>query len=84
MARHAIVRWTEQGQGGGPVRHCEERTDTPKAFVRELSTRAGLGVDGEFPGLQILRPSLEDVYLAMIGQPPAAEQAASELAENVR
>ena len=83
-ARHAIVRWTEQGNDGGPVRHCEGRTETPKAFVRELSVRAGLGVDGEVPGLQVLRPSLEDVYLAMIGEPPAAGQAASELTENLQ
>ncbi|RYV51066.1 ABC transporter ATP-binding protein [Pengzhenrongella frigida] len=70
-ARRAIVRWTEQSAGGGPVHHREQRTDTPTAFVRDLATRAA--VDGEVPGLQVVRPSLEDVYLGMIGEVPAVE-----------
>jgi len=68
-ARQAIVRWTEQPPAGGPPTHREERTDTPTAFVRDLTVRAG-GPDGEVPGLQVLRPSLEDVYLAMLGALP--------------
>jgi len=83
-ARRAIVRWTEETRVGGPVRHREERTDTPTAFVRELAARAGAGPDGEVPGLQVLRPSLEDVYLGMIGEQPAAAQAAPELLEDAR
>ena len=70
-ARRAIVRWTEQPQAGPPT-HREERTDTPTAFVRELSARTAAGPDAEVPGLQVLRPSLEDIYLAMIGALPAA------------
>jgi ABC-2 type transport system ATP-binding protein len=40
-----------------------EETATPTAFVCELATRLG----GEVPGLTVTRPTLEDVYLAMIG-----------------
>ena len=72
-ARQAIVRWTEQPHEGGPVRHHEERTETPTAFVRALAIRVAVGPDGEVPGLQVMRPSLEDVYLGMIGEAPAVE-----------
>jgi ABC-2 type transport system ATP-binding protein len=37
---------------------------TPTAFVTELAARFG----GEVPGLTVTRPTLEDVYLRMIGQ----------------
>jgi ABC-2 type transport system ATP-binding protein len=40
-------------------------TDTPTALVREL---AGGNGAGELPGLTITRPTLEDVYLTMIGE----------------
>jgi ABC-2 type transport system ATP-binding protein len=50
------VRWTESGT----ARECY--TQQPTATVLELSTRFG----GEVPGLMVERPSLEDVYLAMI------------------
>ena len=53
----AIVRWSE----GGEAR--EARTDRPTALVAELSAR----LDGEVPDLRVTRPSLEDVYLEMIG-----------------
>ena len=69
------MRWTEQAQAGPPT-HREERTDTPTAFVREFSVRAAVGADGEVPGMQVLRPSLEDIYLAMIGAAAAAEDTA--------
>ncbi len=36
---------------------------TPTALVAELATRFG----GEVPGLTVTRPTLEDVYLRMIG-----------------
>jgi hypothetical protein len=38
-------------------------TDTPSAVVAELAARFG----GEVPELTVTRPSLEDIYLAMIG-----------------
>ncbi|TKK90245.1 ABC transporter ATP-binding protein [Herbidospora galbida] len=38
-------------------------TDTPTALVRTLADK----YDGEIPGLQIVRPSLEDIYLDLIG-----------------
>jgi ABC-2 type transport system ATP-binding protein len=39
-------------------------TATPTALVAELAARYG----GEVPGLTVTRPTLEDVYLRMIGQ----------------
>jgi ABC-2 type transport system ATP-binding protein len=53
----AVVRWTEDG-----VRRTAE-TATPTAFVRELAAR----FPGEVPDLTVARPTLEDVYLKMIG-----------------
>ena len=40
-------------------------TTTPTAFVRDLSARFA----GEVPDLAVARPTLEDVYLRMIGEP---------------
>ncbi|MFY1636599.1 ABC transporter ATP-binding protein [Solwaraspora sp. WMMB335] len=45
----------------GTVRH--EESATPTALVAELATR----FDGEVPELTVTRPTLEDVYLRMIG-----------------
>ena len=53
----ATVSWA--GSAGRESR----RTDTPTAVVAELAARLG----GEVPGLTVTRPSLEDVYLTMIG-----------------
>jgi ABC-2 type transport system ATP-binding protein len=61
-AHQARVRWTEQGQPH------EQVTAAPTGLVAELSARFG----GEVPGLQVIRPSLEDVYLGMIQ--PADDQ----------
>jgi ABC-2 type transport system ATP-binding protein len=58
-ARQAVVRWTEGGT------HREQRTDAPTALVAALGDRLA-GPDGEVPGLQVLRPTLEDVYLGLI------------------
>ncbi|KRD44354.1 ABC transporter [Cellulomonas sp. Root930] len=55
-ARQAVVRWTQDGQTR------EVRTDTPTQVVVELTGTFG----GEVPGLQVLRPTLEDVYLSLI------------------
>lgn len=53
----AMVSWSEGGMSK------REATDSPTAFVNELSQRLG----GEVPDLSIHRPSLEDIYLTMIG-----------------
>ncbi|MFD0582154.1 ABC transporter ATP-binding protein [Dactylosporangium darangshiense] len=58
-----------RGQGGvtvgwqGPDGPATERTETPTALVARLAEQFG----GEVPGLTVTRPSLEDVYLRMIG-----------------
>jgi ABC-2 type transport system ATP-binding protein len=51
------VRWRDDD---GPH---EQLTEAPTAFVRELAGHFG----GEIPDLAISRPSLEDVYLDLIG-----------------
>ena len=55
----AVVTWTEDG-----VRRTAE-TASPTALVAELATR----FPGEVPDLAVARPTLEDVYLRMIGEP---------------
>ena len=45
-------------------------TDTPSAVVTELAAR----FDGEVPELTVTRPSLEDIYLAMIGHAGGTEE----------
>ena len=54
--RDVRVLWDD----GGTQR--EELTATPTKLVADLAAR----FDGEVPGLQVLRPTLEDVYLSMI------------------
>lgn len=53
----AVVRWTDEGQ--------DHQTETaePTRVVAELAAR----FDGEIPGLTVVRPTLEDVYLRLIG-----------------
>ncbi|MBA2454939.1 MAG: ABC transporter ATP-binding protein [Nocardioidaceae bacterium] len=59
--REATVVW-EDADG----RH-EVRTLTPTGLVAELAQRyAGRAEPGEVPGLQVLRPTLEDVYLSLV------------------
>jgi ABC-2 type transport system ATP-binding protein len=53
----ATVSWLDHD---GPHRL---RTDAPTRAVAELAAR----YDGEIPGLTVTRPSLEDVYLDLIG-----------------
>ena len=55
----AVVSWTEGG-----TRRTQD-TATPTAFVQELAGRFA----GEVPDLAVARPTLEDVYLRMIGEP---------------
>ncbi|BCJ66760.1 ABC transporter ATP-binding protein [Polymorphospora rubra] len=54
----ATVRWRTPD---GAVERAE--TATPTALVTELAERYG----GEVPGLTVTRPTLEDIYLTMIG-----------------
>jgi ABC-2 type transport system ATP-binding protein len=56
-AAAAVVSW----QDGDEWR--SERTEEPTRVVGELAARFG----GEIPGLTVTRPSLEDVYLDLIG-----------------
>lgn len=54
----ATVRWLEDGA----MRSV--RSDAPTRTVHELASR----FDGEVPGLEVVRPSLEDTYLRLIGE----------------
>jgi ABC-2 type transport system ATP-binding protein len=54
----AKVSWAEPGEGRKSL-----QTATPTQVVAELSQR----FDGEVPELSVARPSLEDIYLSMIG-----------------
>jgi ABC-2 type transport system ATP-binding protein len=58
--RAATVSWL------GPAGPESAQTDTPTAYVCDLAKRFD---GGEVPGLTVRRPSLEDVYLAMIDEP---------------
>ena len=57
-ARVPLVRWRE----GGSIR--ESRTTEPGKLVTELCARFA----GDPPGLEVIRPSLEDVYLELVKQ----------------
>lgn len=63
-ARVPIVRWRD----GNRVR--EQRTATPATVVAELVAK-----HGEVPDLEIIRPSLEDIYLELLGDTPKLENA---------
>ena len=56
------MRWIDEGT------MRQEPTDTPTAVVAALAERFP---GAEIPGLQVLRPTLEDVYLSLIGETPA-------------
>jgi ABC-2 type transport system ATP-binding protein len=55
----AVVSWSEDGA------RRSEATAEPTAFVQQLAVRFA----GEVPDLAVARPTLEDVYLRMIGEP---------------
>ncbi len=57
-----VVSWD------GPSGRESEATSTPTALVRKLSDHFG----GEVPGLHVASPTLEDIYLKMIGRPTDA------------
>ncbi len=65
-ARVPIVRWMEHGQ----VR--EEHTDRPAARVAELVAANG---GAEPDRLEVIRPSLEDIYLGLVGETALQEEA---------
>jgi len=62
-ARIPIVRWVENGV----IR--QERTTEPGALV------ARLAATGEPERLEVIRPSLEDIYLELVGENAAADDA---------
>jgi ABC-2 type transport system ATP-binding protein len=64
-ASETVVSWSEGGK------HREKSTTTPTKLVREILK----GSSGEIPDLEVRRPSLEDVYLELIGKD--AEEAAA-------
>lgn len=64
-ARVPIVHWMEGGE------RRSERVREPGAFVAALQSRLG-----EPAGLEVVRPSLEDVYLELVG---AADRASASL-----
>jgi ABC-2 type transport system ATP-binding protein len=64
-ASAAVVAWEEGG-----VRRFEE-TGAPTAVVQRLAEQFG----GEVPGLTVTHPSLEDIYLSLIGEAAAHEAA---------
>jgi ABC-2 type transport system ATP-binding protein len=70
-ARVPFVRWRENG-----VVH-EQRTQAPAAVVTELVARLG----GEPEALEVIRPSLEDVYLDLVGHEHASDLSAEALNE---
>ena len=65
LRRLATVRWAEDGA----VR--EVRTENPGPVLRDLLTAS---VHGDIPGLTVTRPSLEDVYLQLVGATPTAAE----------
>ncbi|POH57597.1 ABC transporter ATP-binding protein [Arthrobacter glacialis] len=67
-ARVPLVRWRQDGV----VR--SERTAEPAALAARLYAEAG----GEVDGLEITRPSLEDIYLDMVGNHSTALKTAEE------
>ena len=63
--REAAVGWTENDERRSTV------TAEPTRIVQELAAR----FPGEIPGLSITRPTLEDVYLQLIGAAGTSEGA---------
>lgn len=74
--RRPLVRWLENG------RIQEERTTEPLAFATALAARVG----AEPEALEIVRPSLEDVYLSLVeeGDPAPSSQTAPEAEGDAR
>jgi ABC-2 type transport system ATP-binding protein len=71
-ARVPRVRWRD---AHGVLQ--ETRTETPARLVAELAAAAG----GEPAELQVIRPSLEDIYLGLVRRHAAVSTANTETAE---
>jgi ABC-2 type transport system ATP-binding protein len=67
------VSWLENGVP------CHQHTAAPARLIAALAARAA-GPDGEIPGLAVTRPSLEDIYLRLIGAAPDSPRAEEESA----
>jgi ABC-2 type transport system ATP-binding protein len=65
------VRWSEPDDG----RPREARTAEPGRFVADLVTRTG----AEPTAVEIVRPSLEDIYLGLVAEHTGATEPASAL-----
>ncbi len=63
LGGRATAQATVQWRDGAQIK--KEKTDNPTALVSKLSSSFG----GEVPELIVTRPSLEDIYLEMIGNP---------------
>jgi ABC-2 type transport system ATP-binding protein len=72
-SRVPLVTWLENGE------RREQRTDAPATVVAELVARLG----GEPVSLEVIRPSLEDVYLDLVGHEHAAGITADSLNDPV-
>ncbi|WP_460751208.1 ABC transporter ATP-binding protein [Myceligenerans cantabricum] len=59
-ARTPVISWLHDRE------HRTLRTDRPTEAVARLAAELG-GPEGEVPGLTVTRPTLEDVYLDLIG-----------------
>src|SRR5690554_4561770 len=70
-ARIPIVRWIAGGE------RREHRTEQPAEFVARLVAEHG----GEPNGVEIVRPSLEDVYLQLVSTPSTSSGSEAELVE---
>ena len=62
LGGRATAKARVQWKSNGVIQ--EEMTDNPTEVVKRLSGQ----FPGEVPELQVLRPSLEDIYLSMIGE----------------
>ncbi len=74
-AHRARVRWLEGGE------RREVATDTPTRVVADLAARFALLGHDEVPGLAVVRPTLEEIYLELVGTHAAGHD---ELAEALR
>jgi ABC-2 type transport system ATP-binding protein len=71
-ARVPIVRWIDGATH-------EQRTSEPGTFVAQLHAKLG----GEPQGLEIIRPTLEDIYLELVAQHSAEVSTSSTTADPV-